>query len=138
MDCIILGDSIAVGAHAFRPECAMYAKGGINSYQWNRGWSQVRLDADTVIISLSTNDYRGIDTRTELKKMRERVIAKRVFWILPAGTAPDSGVSVVTIQSIVREVAGQYKDFVLEIPRLQADHIHPSWDGYKLLMEQTK
>ena len=36
IDCMILGDSIAVGMHQFKPECVAYAKGGINSWQWNK------------------------------------------------------------------------------------------------------
>ena len=35
LDCLILGDSIAVGTHQFMPECRAYATGGLNSHQWN-------------------------------------------------------------------------------------------------------
>ena len=36
LDCLILGDSIAVGTHQFKQECVAYAKGGINSQQYNK------------------------------------------------------------------------------------------------------
>ena len=36
IDCLIVGDSIAVGTHHFKPECVAYAKGGINSNHWNK------------------------------------------------------------------------------------------------------
>ena len=38
LDCLILGDSIAVGVHMFKKECVAYAKGGINSWQYNRDY----------------------------------------------------------------------------------------------------
>ena len=84
IDCLIAGDSIAVGTHQFRPECVVYAKGGINSSQWNRQNANKKLNAETVIISLGSNDHTGVRTLWELQQLRARVEAARVFWILPA------------------------------------------------------
>ena len=36
LECLIVGDSIAVGTAMARPECVSLSKGGINSSQWNR------------------------------------------------------------------------------------------------------
>ena len=41
IDCLILGDSIAVGTHQFKPECSAVAKGGINTWQFKIGRAHV-------------------------------------------------------------------------------------------------
>lgn len=130
LECLILGDSIAVGTHKFKPECVAYAKGGWNSRQWNRDYLHHDLSAKTVIISLGSNDHEGVRTIWELQQTRSKVKADKVFWILPA-IKPH-------VQSMVKLVAKEYNDVVLEIPNLQKDGIHPSWAGYKKLAEQTK
>ncbi len=130
LDCLILGDSIAVGTHQFRPDCVAYAKGGWNTWQWNKDYLKNDLSAKTVIISLGSNDHKGVNTLKELETMRAKVKADRVFWILPAIKEP--------IQHMVREVAAKHKDTVLPITRLQKDGIHPSWAGYKELAENTR
>ena len=138
IECLILGDSIAVGTHQFRPECASYSKGGWNTKQWNRDYLNNDLTAKTVIISLGSNDHKYIETEDELIKLRNKVKGQRVFWILPAGNHPKSNVSIQYIQTLVRHIAKQYGDTVLPITRLQTDGIHPSWAGYKELANQTK
>lgn len=130
LECLILGDSIAVGTHQFRPECVAYAKGGWNSWQWNRDYIKNDLSAKTVIISLGSNDHAGVRTLWELQRIREKIQADRVFWIVPA-IKPE-------IQDMVKLMARDYKDTILTIPNLQKDGVHPSWSGYKKLAEQTK
>lgn len=130
IDCLILGDSIAVGTHQFRPECVAYAKGGWNTWQWNRDYLKNDLTANTVIISLGSNDHKGVRTKAELQRVREKVGAARVFWILPA-IKPE-------IQDIVKQLAQEYGDIVIPITRLQPDGIHPSWAGYKEIAQRTK
>jgi len=130
IDCMIVGDSIAVGTHQYRPECVAYAKGGINSSQWNKQNSNKNLTAKTVIISLGSNDHTGVRTLWELQQLRARTDAERVFWILPA-IKPD-------VQEMVRIVARDHGDTILPIPNLQADKVHPSGAGYKKLAEQTR
>ena len=134
IDCLIIGDSIAVGTKQFRPECVAFAKGGINSGQWRRqyldGDQGALPKAETLIISLGSNDHKGVKTKEEIARIRTAVTGKRVFWILPA-TKPE-------IQTLVREVAEGFGDTVLPISRLQPDGIHPSWAGYKDIAEKTK
>lgn len=131
IDCLILGDSIAVGTHQFRPECVAHAKGGWNTWQWNRDYLKNNLTARTVIISLGSNDHKGVRTKAELQRIREKVGPNtRVFWILPA-IKPE-------IQDIVKSMATEYGDTVLPITRLQKDGVHPSWAGYKDLAEKTR
>ena len=142
IDCMILGDSIAVGTHQYRPECVAYAKGGINSQQWRKQYiesdnSPLPL-AKTAIISLGSNDHKGIGTRYELEKIRAAVNAEHVYWILPHGNNPASNIDIGWIQAFVKVVAGNHGDTVLPITRVQVDNIHPSWAGYKELAEKTK
>jgi lysophospholipase L1-like esterase len=131
LECLILGDSIAVGTHQARSECVAYAKGGWNTSQWNRAYLKNDLSAQTVIISLGSNDHKGVRTKAELQRIREKVgTTARVFWILPA-IKPE-------IQAIVRGMAEEYGDTVLPITRLQKDGVHPSWAGYEQLAERTR
>jgi lysophospholipase L1-like esterase len=131
LECLILGDSIAVGTAQARPECVSYSKGGINSYQWlNTNVGKSPYIAKTVIISLGSNDHKYVKTLTELRTIRELTKAERVYWILPA-IKPD-------IQEMVKKVAAENGDTVLPITRLQTDGIHPSWAGYKELANQAK
>jgi hypothetical protein len=134
IDCLILGDSIAVGTHMARPECVTYAKGGINSWQWNKqnleGDQGNNLVAESIIISLGSNDHRGVKTRQELERIRAAVHAKRVFWILPA-IKPE-------IQAIVEEIANKNKDWIIRIPEVSKDGVHPTRQGYKEIGRITK
>lgn len=134
IDCLIIGDSIAVGTKQFRPDCVAFAKGGINSRQWRKQYLEGDKGnlplAETLIISLGSNDHNGVNTREEISNIRSKVLANRVYWILPA-IKPE-------VQAIVREVALGFGDTVLPITRLQPDGVHPSWAGYKELGEKAK
>jgi lysophospholipase L1-like esterase len=134
IDCLIIGDSIAVGTKMMRPDCVAVAKGGINSWQWRRQYldgDQGALPrADTLIISLGSNDHKGVNTREEISRIRSTITAKRVYWIMPA-IKPE-------IQTIVQEVAAGFGDTVIPITRLQPDGVHPSWAGYKEIAAATK
>ena len=138
LECLILGDSIAVGTQQFAKQCQLVGKGGINTWQWNQMYPTADLTAETVIISLATNDHKYIKTEQELIKMRERVKSSRVFWVLPAGNLKGSEVPIEVIQGYVRKVAAQYGDTVLPINGLQRDGIHPSWNGYRDIVERTR
>lgn len=130
LDCLIVGDSIAVGTHQFKTECRAVAKGGINSWQWNKQNSNQSLRAKVVVISLGSNDHPGVRTLWELQELRRRVYADRVYWIMPA-IKPN-------IQQMIKLIADDYGDTILPIARLQADKVHPSWAGYKDLADQIK
>jgi lysophospholipase L1-like esterase len=94
--------------------------------------------AKTVIISLGSNDHKGVKTEKELETIRALTKADRVYWILPHGNHPKSNISIEDIQTIVKKVAEKNGDIVLPITRVQKDNIHPSWAGYKELAEKTK
>lgn len=131
LECLIVGDSIAVGTAQARTECVSYSQGGINSRSWlNKNIGNTPLQAKTVIISLGSNDHKYVKTESELRVIRTLTKADRVFWILPA-IKPD-------IQEVVKQIAAENGDIILPITRLQKDGIHPSWAGYKELAEKTK
>lgn len=127
---MILGDSIAVGTQMFRPECVAYAKVGKNSWQWKKEYIQNDLTAKTVVISLGSNDHKGVKTKEELEIIRNKVKGSKVFWILPA-IKPN-------IQHIVKQVAREHGDTVLPINHLQPDGVHPTTAGYKQLARETR
>jgi lysophospholipase L1-like esterase len=138
LECLILGDSIAVGTHQFMPQCAAYAKGGWNTWQWNREYLKNDLTANVVIISLGSNDHKHINTEKELVALRAKVTAKRVYWVLPAGNLKASEVNIQWIQALVRDIAYKNGDIVLPINGLQKDGIHPSWSGYRDIAAKAK
>jgi lysophospholipase L1-like esterase len=135
IDCIVLGDSIAVGTHMQRHECVSYAKGGINTWQWNKNYADKSLTSRNVIISLGTNDHKGVNTFRELMKMRQRVDAVRVFWIMPPC---NDKFCKQDINEVVEIIARNYGDTIIGTNRVQTDGIHPSTVGYKELAEKTK
>ena len=130
LECLILGDSIAVGTSLQRPECVSYAVGGYNTKQWNKKFRTEDLSAGSVIISLGTNDHDGVNSFKELLSMRQRVDADRVYWIMPP-IKPH-------IQDMVRIIAKNFNDTIITIPALSKDNIHPSTKGYKQIAEVTK
>jgi lysophospholipase L1-like esterase len=136
IDCMIIGDSIAVGVSMARKECVSYSKGGWNSWQWNKDYlSQATTKPyETIIISLGANDHKGVKTEAELRKMRAAIKGKRVFWIDPGKDRKP-----IPHDALMR-IASEYGDTVLPRPKdnMSADGIHPTGKGYRVLAEQTK
>lgn len=136
IDCMILGDSIAVGISMVRKECVSYAQSGWNSWQWNKDYLKKASSKsfDTIIISLGANDHGGVKTEQELRKMRASIIGKRVFWVDPGKSRKPIPHEAMT------KIAIEYGDIVLSRPSnyMSGDGIHPTGKGYKTLAEQTK
>jgi len=135
LECLILGDSLAVGVGQVRTECVTRAKSGINSYDYvNRHilHTQGSTQARTVIISLGSNDTKNINTFEELDTLRQLVTADRVYWILPANKKDK--------QEAVWAVANKYHDAVINTRNhdISPDGVHPTSKGYKSIANQTK
>ena len=136
LECLILGDSLAVGVGQIRKECTTYAVSGINSYDYvNRHILYTRSnhkEAKTVIISLGSNDYKSINTYEELLTLRQLVKADRVYWILPA--IKD------TKRNNVKKVADKFNDFIIDSRshELSPDGVHPTYKGYKSIAKKTQ
>ena len=135
LECLILGDSLAVGVGQVRTECVTFAKSGINSYDYvNRHlWHTTgNNQAKTIIISLGSNDTQKINTFEELDTLRQLVAADRVYWILPNIKE--------TKRKAVLAVARKYNDHVIDARGVDRspDAVHPTHNGYKELAKQTK
>jgi lysophospholipase L1-like esterase len=135
IDCMIIGDSIAVGTHQFKKECVAYATGGLNTWQWNKKYDGKVLASPVVIISLGTNDHKGVHTLKELSKTRANVTAQRVYWILPPC---NDKFCKPQVNEIVETIARSHGDIIIKTNKLQPDAIHPSWAGYKELANAVK
>jgi len=130
LECMIIGDSIAVGVATYRPECVAYAKGGINSTQFNKIYVDKILEARTVIISIGSNDHQYVPTNYELLRIRGRISAKKVFWVLPQGNLKESNVQIEKIQEMVIKIANTMRDGVIHFTP-SPDGIHPTTKEYK-------
>ena len=129
LECLIVGDSIAVGISQHRPECAVVARVGITSTAWNNRYLYNTANAKHTIISLGTNDWLADKTFKEIRMLRDS-IAGRVTWILPANNTSK--------QTPIVTVAQMYNDVTLVITETSKDKIHPSGREYRRLAEQTK
>lgn len=129
LECAILGDSIAVGVSLKTPACYRQAVGGISSQKYATAYTK-NISANHVLISLGSNDSPTTDTYANLKKIRARVTATKVTWLLSSNNKKAR-------EDVIR-LAKEYKDDVLEINLLSKDKVHPTPDGYKALSNEWK
>ena len=123
-DCLILGDSLAVGVAQHLPQCEMVAKVGMNTDQMLR--RATHWISDTVIISLGSNDNFPIAIEFDiLRKFRKTIESKRVFWIMPNINSP--------ARAIIREIARDYGDYIIDAKHYEksSDGVHPTGKGYR-------
>jgi lysophospholipase L1-like esterase len=133
LECLIIGDSIAVGVSQVRPECQSIAKSGINSSNWNRLHLNKLQPTRTLIISLGANDL-GVDTDANLRKLRSAALADRVFWLLPSQRLKPEQYRAVKF------IAIENGDTVIPRPErdISADGVHPTYQGYRVLGDLTR
>jgi lysophospholipase L1-like esterase len=134
LECLIIGDSIAKGIATHRPECVAYAEVGISTKKFLDKYKHIKLEANTIIISLSTNDGSS-NSYQSLFELRNKITAKQVYWIAPSETKYFIHYYNVNI------VAGSYTSDSVVIPnskKLSADKIHPTVAGYIELANKTK
>lgn len=135
LECIILGDGIAVGTSRIRSECISYSTKGYNTQQWNKTFAKNNLAAKSVIISLGTNDSWKVNTFQELMAIRTRVEAQHVYWILPPC---NDKFCRPKINEIIEIIARNYGDSIIKTDKLQTDGMHPNQQGYRELAEKTQ
>ncbi len=132
LDCIILGDSIAVGVGQARPACTTVARTGITS----TAYVQTLLPtapraAASAIISLGVNDDASVATLDNLRHLRRSVTATHVTWLLP-GLKDD-------IRRHIRAVAQENGDRTLDTaPEAGPDRLHPTGQGYRVIASWTE
>lgn len=126
MDCMIIGDSIAVGIANLRQECAINAAIGRRASQQ----SSINYNGRALIISLGSNDGSSLSER-DLRRIRESANAVYVFWVLP--NKPDYA------RNLVYNIAQQYGDETLDTrSNISRDGIHPTPVGYQALAHATR
>jgi hypothetical protein len=132
LDCLVLGDSLAVGIGDARPECVTRAQVGINSSTYLRTiLPSAPQRAAQVIISLGVNDDPSMATLENLRSLRRELHSANVVWLLP-GLKDE-------VRKIIRTVALEHKDRVLDTQaQVGPDHLHPNRDGYRLLASWTQ
>lgn len=131
LSCAILGDSIAVGIAQHRPECRRIAQAGITSQNWNRRHN-IRIEADTIIISLGTNDSSG--TERNIRSIRQRLHARRVIWVMPHNSVGN----MANVRTAVINTASINGDRVINISAVARDGYHPTPNAYRQLARATR
>lgn len=125
IECLILGDSIAVGISQMRPECVVEAKSGINSEDYANGlFRHFQLaDSKKTIISLGSNDAY-VESYGPMLTLRE-LIKGDVIWILSSNNE-ESRFAALTI-------AKHFGDSVVDTRAypMSQDGVHPTTSGYK-------
>lgn len=115
IDCIAIGDSIAVGIGQ-AAHCSINAKvGASSSYVADHVVSSSR---DVAVISAGSNDPSNPKLRTNLDRIRSKIVAKRVVWILPYDRKA---------AAVVKAVAVQHGDGYIDLSGFKTrDGVHPS------------
>lgn len=136
LECMIMGDSIAVGVSQIRKECVSYVKSGINSrdfYNKHKKMLSEENRTKVTIISIGPNDTKSIDTIKYANLIRENIRGK-VYWILPSQTKKPEKFE------IIKDVAAIWGDVVIERPadKISPDGVHPTYAGYKEIAEKTR
>lgn len=81
LECLILGDSIAVGISQHMQECHVEAKVGISASEFGKKF-KYDVETKTVIISLGSNPQPK-HLRLSLEQIRSKVHAQNVIWVIP-------------------------------------------------------
>ena len=89
------------------------------------------LNFDTVVISLGSNDDEYVKTEVELRRLRDTIHAKNVFWIIP-------GEKKAAQRNAVVDVAMARNDRLVEIFPISKDGIHATRRGYEEMAKRTK
>ena len=124
LECVLLGDSIAVGLKPHTP-CILQAQVGRSAHHQVALIRQVT--AKTVIISLGSNDVGDKllekSLLRNLRTVRRQVEAYRVIWIIPYHAAA---------REQVRRVAAEWGDGLVDLMDYRTkDGVHPQ--SYKEL-----
>lgn len=115
MDCVAIGDSIAVGIGSAE-HCVINAKvGAPSSYIANHVMS---TDKKIAVISAGSNDPTNPRLLNNLQVIRAKVKAQRVVWILPYNRKA---------AGVVKAIAVQHGDAYIDLKGFKTrDGVHPS------------
>lgn len=118
MDCIAVGDSIAVGIGQ-AAHCTINAKVGVSSsYIADH---TISSNKSVAVISAGSNDPTNPRLRTNLDRIRYKITSKSVIWILPYNRKA---------AAVVKAVAVQHGDGYIDLYAFKTrDGVHPSSYG---------
>ena len=124
-DCLVLGDSVAVGIARYLPECHIEAVVGINATTWLVKHPDLYHSGPSMI-SLGKNP--GPQDEVALRTIRSHM-SGRVVWILP-----------IRVRDIVKRIATEYGDAIVDITDGGAGphRLHPTTSGYKKLAQEVR
>ncbi len=130
LPCLVIGDSIAVGVGQYLPECRTEAREGITSQRFIHELLSPQ-EADRVVISLGVNDGVSAFTVGNLRRVRQTVQGRAVYWLLPAGHAE--------ARAAIRSVALQFGDRMIDAGTdVGPDGLHPTGSGYRALAASVR
>jgi hypothetical protein len=135
LECLILGDDLALGISKYKPECAVVATPGINSERWVDNNLSLVQSSKVTIISLTSYDDDGIISRNNLYKIREKIKVGKVVWIIPV-----SSLSTLNLKAMLEVVASEYKDSIISVApnERSKDNKHPTEEGYQNIARKIK
>lgn len=124
IECLVLGDSIAVGVGQNLPQCEVIAKVGLSSSQVLA--SVKAVSKDVVVVSVGSNDPKNPELLRNVRALRAKINAKYVVWLLPYDRSAAGAVS---------QVASSNRDFVINLRDYATnDGVHPK--NYKILAKE--
>ena len=135
LECLLLGDEIALGISYSKPECALVAKPYATSQLWVDTNIELVVPSKTTIISLMTYDSPSIPSIQNLEKIRQRVKTGKVYWIAPIAVP-----SSLDLKGDLNKLAKRYGDVVLRVPPKDVgkSKILPTDEGYDNLAKEIK
>lgn len=132
LDCLVIGDSIAVGVSQFS-ECNTASANSVSSKTWlSRYYYVLYYPAKSVFIALGTNDDFYPESKKTLRQIRQNIRSQKVTWLAPNAARPG--------RKAVDEIAHEFGDEVYEGPRssLGPDGIHFTRLGYQTIAGNLK
>ncbi len=132
LDCLIIGDSLAVGVGQARPECVTQAQTGITSGAYIKSFlPNLPRSAAQIVISLGVNDDPTVSTIDNLRTLRRSLHGPQIVWLLP-GLKPE-------VRQAIEAVARESGDRLVDTqPQVGPDHLHPTGAGYRLIASWTQ
>lgn len=122
-DCLVLGDSLAVGISRGLPGCVAQVKVGRTTSQ-NIAVAPSQ-SFQLIVISTGSNDKDRVSLE-ELRVLRKRIQARSVVWVIPSPQ--------FRAAAYVSLVAREFGDLVQPVDSvLGPDNVHPTPTGYRRL-----
>ena len=131
LECLILGDSIAVGVSRQLPNCESVAEVGINSRNYYNTYIGQVADANNYIVSLGANDGYTNTAEWIPQLRREFPRHAQVVWLVPANNR-EAILAIINLSS-------QYNDntvLLTDFP-LAKDGVHPTGSGYNMIAQES-